>query len=297
MALTPWINFNNGDQNLEVRNKINAFNTDVNSTVDQNTLDIASNTAGINTQSGRITNIVDGVTPIEKTLYNPQMTLATHVEGTTYYDSATGSLKVQGPISDIEVSVGHDMHIHVINNTGAIIEKGMACRHNGVAGGIVQVAKAIADTFDNARVFGVAQQDIPNGAEGALITFGQIHSLDTSGYPTGVPLYLSDTVAGTYTEVQPTIISRVGGSLVQDALTGELFVSIINNSNLPTVLGGVQGQTSGNETYTVTALSQDITNYALTEEAVMGADPLLGTVTLSNDGKYRVSYGCSLTFT
>jgi hypothetical protein len=47
MALTPWINWDNGDQLLDIRNKLNTFNTSVNDVVDQNTEDISTNASGI----------------------------------------------------------------------------------------------------------------------------------------------------------------------------------------------------------------------------------------------------------
>lgn len=285
-----WVNFENGEAGGSIRSKINTFLTTVddflfgnNKYTDTEVAKVAANTAAV----------AELIAP-ESTKYTPLAVAPTYQEGQVYYDQGHGTLKVQGPIEGSGIEVGHSMHVHVINNTGATIEKGMAVRHDGVAAGKIQVAKAIATSFDNARLFGVAQDDILNGQEGAIMTFGEITNLNTLGYPTGVPLYLSDTVPGTYSEVIPAIISRVGGSLVQDGASGRLFVSMINNVNLPTVLGGLQGQTTG--TYSVSGLAQDIVDYTLEESVVMDTNLLLGTITLSNDGKYRISYGCSMTF-
>lgn len=291
MAIS-WINYNNGETGLNIRNAINAFNTAV--TTNVNNLLVSVNSLGV-TVASHTTSIAALLAPAF-IKFVPQIAILAYQEGQVYYDSTKGSLKVQGPIPGIEIAVGHDMHIHVINNTGAIIEKGMACRQNGVSAGKIQVTKAIATSFNEARVFGVAQADIAVGAEGALITFGEIDELNTVGQPTGVPLYLSDTVAGTYGPVAPSIVTRVGGALVADATIGRFFVSVINNTSLPTVVGGLKGQTPGTDLYAVTTTAQDINDYVLTESIVTSVDPLTGIITIPNTGGYRTSLTASITF-
>ena len=229
-----------------------------------------------------------------KAQYTPQASVPTHVEGQLYYNQAKEEFRLQGPFTGVEVPVGHGTHIHVINNSGALIEKGSACRHNGVVAGDVQIEKALADTFTNARVFGVAAEDIANGARGAIVTSGEIDDLDTSLLTTGVPLYLSDTVAGTYSTTIPDIITQVGGALTADAVTGRFQVSLVNNTNLPTVLAGVKGLTT--PLVNVTTVAQDLTNYVTKEEIVMLADLTTGVLTVSNDGFYRASVTADITF-
>lgn len=288
-----WTNFNNGDNGLSIRTALNAFLTTVDTFLTGNNqyTDVEKAKVGDNT-----TKVATLLAPSE-TLYQPQAPLLTAIEGRVYYDNSEGSLKVQGPIPGVEVSVGHTTHTHVVNNTGEVITKGMACVQAGVVNGEIQVQKAIATSFDMARIFGVAQQDIPNGGSGALITFGEIPNLNTLGYPTGVPLYLSDTVAGTYSEVAPTIISRVGGSLKQDGATGRLYVSMLTNVNLPTVLGALAIAGGGTTTYNITTTPQTIVNFTSKNETLMAADELLGTITSSYTGAYRSNVTMVLSFT
>lgn len=229
-----------------------------------------------------------------KAQYTPQVSVPTHVEGQIYYNDAKEEFRLQGPFTGVEVSVGHGEHIHVVNNTASIITKGTACRHDGVAAGDVQVAPAIATSFVNARVFGVAAEDIAIGGRGAIVTSGEIDDADTSLLPTGVPLYLSDTVAGTYGTTIPDIISQVGGAITADALNGRFYVSIINNTNLPTVLSGVKELTV--PAVVVDPVVQDINGYVSKEEIVMLADLTTGELTVSNDGYYRVNVAADISF-
>lgn len=287
-----WVNFENGESGGSIRSKINAFLTTVDDFIFGNNKYDDTEKAKV---AANVASVAELLAP-ESTKYTPVAVAPTYQEGQFYYDSVTGSFKAQGPIDGSGIAVGHSMHVHVVNNSGAIIEKGMACRHNGVAAGKVQVVKAQADTFENAIIFGVAQDDIGIGADGALVTFGEISNLNTLGYPTGVPLYLSETIAGTYDENAPDIVSQVGGSLVQDGGSGKLFVSLINNKTLPTVLGGLKDHTPGNEIYAVTTTTQDINDYLITESIVTTVDALAGTITLPNTGKYRANFTASITF-
>jgi len=226
--------------------------------------------------------------------FAPRETAPSHVEGQEYYDANHGVKMLQGGIDGVEVAVGHSLHMHVENNSGILIEKGMAVRQVGVVDGKVQVEKALADTFANARILGVVSRDIAHGDIGAVTTFGEISDLNTFALPVGVPLYLSDTVAGTYTSTAPDIISRVGGVIVS-SLTGALVVYIINNKNTPTVFGGMQGQ-SGNGIYSLTTTAQDIADYDTSRSVVMTTSEPNGTITLSNDGEYRMHFTASLSF-
>lgn len=238
---------------------------------------------------------IAGSSAIVKTKYTPQATPLSHVEGQEYYDQVKQTKKIQGPFPGVEVSVGHGMHMHVENNSGAAIEKGMAIRQNGVLAGKVQIVKALADTFTNARMLGIVSEEIANGAEGAVTTFGEIDDLNTAALPVGVPLYLSDTVPGVYTSTAPDIISRIGGALTSDA-SGRLFVNIINNKSTPSVYGGLQGQ-AGTGVYNLVATTQDIIGYDTETAVVVDVDATVGTITLSDDGEYRMHFTGAISFT
>jgi len=259
--------------------------------------------------SGGITNIniggtattdkvlkADGTISQTKTAYIPQNVAPTHIEGQVYYNNVTKSFGFQGPFSGIEVKAGHEIHMHVINNSGALIEAGMAVKITGVSvGGIPTIEKAQANSFLNARVRGITVQAVNNGAETAITTFGEIDNINTLGIATGVPLYLSETVAGTYTATAPAIKSVIGGSLVASATVGKLFVTITNNQNIPTVLAALQGQSTGG-LYSLTTTAQDLVNFASKKEVVTTANITTGVITLPANGDYKVTVTASITF-
>jgi len=303
MAMT-WTDINNGDSLLLIRTAINAFNNsaviDINANTASNTanaINISTNSDDIISLDARVTSneadIVTLQTPPEYADLNPVAVAPTYQEARFYYNSVTGTFDIMGPYDGIIVSPGHGEHLHVVNNTGATITAGSAVRIDGVSAGIPQIVLAQADSFVNANVIGVAVIDIPTATESAVSLSGLIN-FDTSGLPAGVPLYLSDTVPGTYTSTAPAIRTEIGGVLVADAVVGKFRADVKINQVTPAVLGGLKGQNT--PTYAVDVIQQDIVDYALTREVVTTVDELTGEITLPNDGDYRVHFTADITF-
>lgn len=237
-----------------------------------------------------------GENAIIKTKYTPQGSAPSYVEGQVFYNDTNGTFDIQGAYADVTLQAGREMHMEVVNNSGGDILNGQICTHDGVFGGLPEIKLAQADTFDNARILGVATHSIADGEKGIITTFGEVNGLNTLGVTTGVPLFLSATTPGAFVETAPSIVSRVGGVIIADASNGRLFVYIINNKNLPSVFGGIKGQTSGNETYSLTTTAQDIINYDAESSIVLDVTPLTGIITLSNDGQYRSQFTAAITF-
>lgn len=238
---------------------------------------------------------IDSLESPTSTKYVPQGTAPTYQEGQVYYNDTTGTLDVQGEYSDVILQVGREMHMEVLNNTGATIPNGSIVRHNGVSSGVVQVVLALADDYSTSNILGVATHDIPNATKGAITTFGIVGGIDTSTLPVGTPLYLSPTTPGAFTDIPPDIASQVGGAITSDA-QGQLFVTIENHINTPAVIGVMENQTLGNDSYSITSTPQAIINYNTSGNIVIGVDALAGTVTVPKDGFYRVSFNASISF-
>ena len=304
---TTWVNFVNGATGAAIRAALNTFNTNILSDVVSNEGRLAIAEPKITTNISDIADIDVRVTAAEgdivslenptKIPFIPQVSAPAHIEGQVYYDATQGVFKGQGPIPGVEISIGHGNHLHVVNNSGAVIEKGMAVRHDGVdVLGRVQVVKAIATSFTNALVFGVAQEEMAAavGTIGAIVTEGEIIGINTSATTAGVPLYLSDTVAGTWVETAPTIVTQIGGVTISDLTDGVLVVSLISNTSFPTIYGGLQGQVT--PLYALTAAAQDITNYVTTVESVVTVNAVTGEILLPNAGGYRANFAASMSF-
>lgn len=217
-----------------------------------------------------------------------------HNEGQIYYDDIKKTLSFHNDIPDVTLNIGQELYIKVVNNSGAIITNGSACRHNGVSGGLPQIELAIADNFINSRVLGIATHDIGIGEVGLLTTNGTIGGFDTSGFSVGVPMYLSSTVAGTYESVPPgsvpSIATQIGGCLVSN-VSGSIQVNIENNINLPTTIGYMKGQNS--PAYTNMGTGVDITDYTSEGSIVIEPNLLPGTIDTKFSGLYRVNFSVS----
>jgi ribosomal protein L35AE/L33A len=93
---------------------------------------------------------------------------------------------------------------YVRNQTGATVTKGTVVYISGATGNTSTISKAIATTDGtSAQTLGLIKDDIANNGFGYVVVFGKVSGLNTSAYNEGNQLYLSPTVAGTYTTTKP----------------------------------------------------------------------------------------------
>ncbi len=221
----------------------------------------------------------DVTTFIDKTGDEP-----TWAEGHIYY--ANGDFNATGPYNGNTLQLGKEQYIEVINNTGALIPNGSAVHQTGTIGGVITVDLAQANAYSTAIVAGIATMDIADGTTGRITTFGSISGLDTSGFVEGNELYLSDTLAGGFTQIGPDIATVCARVLVSDAISGKLFISIRSLISLPTVYGvmnngTINGAFTANNYHTI----EDYTS-----EASLGlpTNSVLGTITIPTQGTYQM---------
>jgi lipopolysaccharide export system protein LptA len=136
------------------------------------------------------------------------------------------------------LQLGQETHVHVKNQSGATINDGTPVYVTGTLGasGRLTVAPMIADGSIEAKYFlGVTTEDIPNGEDGKVTTFGKIRGLNTSAYAPGTTLYVSSTTAGfwqTTPPVSPALDLEVAIVINQHANNGTLFVRAQNGQYL-----------------------------------------------------------------
>ena len=124
----------------------------------------------------------------------------------------------------------------VKNMTGATLTKGTVVYISGANGNkpIVSKALAVSDALSS-RTFGLLQSDILDNGVGYCVVIGDLSGLDTSAFTEGAQLYLSGTVAGTYTDTKtlaPTHLVYVGKVTRSHPTMGQIEVQIQNGYEL-----------------------------------------------------------------
>lgn len=231
---------------------------------------------------------------LEHLVFKPD-THAGHLtpEGTLWYSSVDHTLAFRNDITGTNLNIGEESFIRVINNTGSPIPACRAVRHNGVdvLAGRPQIIMALADTFEHATLLGVTAHEILDGEEGFVLSEGTLRLCDTSLLPSGTPLYLSDTVPGTFGETPPSIVTQVGGVLVSDAVEGKLQVNIVNTKDLPDILGFLQGVVFPTRALNTSPL--EITDYSSEESILMPTNTTTGVINTLSGGAFRINFSWS----
>jgi ribosomal protein L35AE/L33A len=139
----------------------------------------------------------------------------------------------------------------VKNMTGATLTKGTVVFISGANGNkpIVSKALAVSDALSS-RTFGLLQSNILNNGVGFCVVIGDLSGLDTSAFTDGAQLYLSGTVAGTYTETKtlaPTHLVYIGKVTRSHPTQGQIEVQIQNGYELNEIHDVAISSPSNNE--------------------------------------------------
>ena len=150
-----------------------------------------------------------------------------YVEGRLSYDNTNKTLRVYSDISDVALQVGQESWVRVVNKTGATITNGQLVYINGSFSEVPTIALAQADsaaTVDN--FIGMATHDIANDEAGFVTTIGVVNDINTVGYSNGDKLYVSETVAGAFTNVEPIApnLSAYIGTVTSVGVLGKIFL-------------------------------------------------------------------------
>jgi hypothetical protein len=156
------------------------------------------------------------------------------VTGTMYWDEGNGTPSINID-ADVTLQLGQEMLALVYNGTGSTITNGSVVAVSGAQGQRPRVSLADADSEAlSAPTLGIATEDIANGAEGFVTTFGFVRGINTSAFTAGAPIYLSQT-AGQFTATRPSAPAHtvaLGWVIKVNASSGEVFVNINNGWEL-----------------------------------------------------------------
>jgi hypothetical protein len=169
------------------------------------------------------------------------LTAPTAVTATSTTQVATTAFVQQELASGVAVAKNLEFLAH--NGSGSTIAKGSIVYINGAVGGVPRVVKAQANNDTNsARTIGFAKTDIADGANGFVISQGELENVrtaDDSGIiGAGIQLYLSPTTPGAFTRTKPSApqhlvyVGVVVTASTGVALDGKILVGIQNGYEL-----------------------------------------------------------------
>jgi hypothetical protein len=159
---------------------------------------------------------------------------ATVTEGMMAWNDTDSTVDI-GLSGGVVLQTGQEFVIKVRNETGITLVDGEAVYITGATGTRTVVERAQANTSAANLTIGVTTQTIENNSTGFVTIFGYVRDLDTSAWPEGDELWLSDSVAGEITNVKPDPPSHavhIGFVVRSNANEGFIFVRIVNVESL-----------------------------------------------------------------
>lgn len=174
------------------------------------------------------------------------------------------------------LQVGEEMYTNVINKTGVILANGRFIYTSGVDSGYPKAVLAQANTLIAHNTLAMTTNAIAINAVSNVTTTGIVHDLntllDSEGHAlvAGDLIYLSATVAGGYTNVEPyapNYSMQLGSVLVVDGSVGQILVDIQRNNARDLAL-----------------ITKDPTGFNNPENVTITYDPTGRTITLGSTG-------------
>ncbi len=155
------------------------------------------------------------------------------LEGRVFYDESEHALSYFNDDPNIIVNVG-DAIIRVKNDKDFNISVGQAVYIDGVVDKIPTVNLALSNTsITSSIIIGVSTANITANSTGYMTLGGKVSGFDTSDFITGDVLYLSDTEAGSFTNIKPINKTSIKLGLVtySDANNGIVLVNTGSESS------------------------------------------------------------------
>lgn len=147
--------------------------------------------------------------------------------GRLHWDAAAGTLSLGLEGGAVNLQIGQEQVMKVVNRTGSTLADGTLVIVSGATGQTPEVSLPSAMSFDQSiATIGMVTEPILNNAIGFVTTHGNVHGLNTDGIPEGTVLYLSD-IAGQFVASIPAYPSNqvmVGVCLYEHAVNGKIFV-------------------------------------------------------------------------
>lgn len=196
-----------------------------NSTTDS--IEFSTNATSLNTASTIVSRDADQAFDITAIDFDTADTIAAAV-GRLSWDDGEGTLTLGLKGGNVNLSVGQEVVALCYNGTGSTINKGSVVYISGAQGQRPSITLSDADTeVGSSKTFGVVAENILNGAEGFVCTFGIVTGLNTSSFTAGQPLWLSSTAGGLTNSFPfpPAHSVFIGYCLHSHESSGRIFVN------------------------------------------------------------------------
>lgn len=156
-------------------------------------------------------------------------------EGTLYYNNQQHTLSLYTDIPGSSLELGKELWTRVVNKTDSPLLDGSVVYLSGAQGSRPKAWLAKADSKLTAdTTIGIVTYDIPVNSEGNITTFGEVRGINLSPYNDGDVLWLSPSVPGGLTNIQPHPPDhsiRIG-HVVRNQHDGILLVDIDTGSEI-----------------------------------------------------------------
>lgn len=163
--------------------------------------------------------------------FNTAATVTQPVAGRVSWNSGDGTLDLGLDGGATTIQLGQSQAAKAYNAEATSLTKGEVVYISGSQGQRIAIKRAVATAeLGSANTIGIVAETITAGAEGYILTEGQLKGLNTSAYTAGALLYLS-TTSGQFTETSPAAPNhRVTIGFVErvHASAGSIYVKIDN---------------------------------------------------------------------
>lgn len=189
--------------------------------------------------------VINGSPVFEGIQFNTAPSTSNAAEGLLRWNPADGTLDLGMSGGNITLQIGQEMFIKVRNVSGTTISNGKPVYLSGRTGNRPNIYLAKGDVESTSKVVGMTTQDITSPSDGFITTMGYVRQIKTDYSGSGVwgttwiegdKLYVSKSVAGQLTNVEPTAphhsdcIGTVG--IVGNTGVGSILVNIQRHSTL-----------------------------------------------------------------
>ena len=150
--------------------------------------------------------------------------------GVMQWDNGEGTASLGLKGGNVNLEIGQEQLSLCYNGTGAPITKGKVVYIIGAQGQRPSITLASNSTeVTSSKTLGVVAEDIANGAEGFVATYGIVRNLDTSAFLAGSGLWLGTSGNMTMVRpVQPAHGVHIGYAMHINASSGRIFVRVQN---------------------------------------------------------------------